>query len=291
MNNLLKLSLTFSCLLTLNTIHQSAQAETLETHLLLAQNNHSTHENHSPESPATSTQDLTETFELEPIPEDWGEPIHDHQTFEAVKIEQLEYRWNDSGETFNWDLQGWRGGDYRRFQVNTEGEIGINESTGEMELELLSSRLISPFWEFQWGAKYEHIYDPEESQGRAFATIGLQGLAPYLFEIDTDLSISHEGDISASFAVEQNFLLTQRLILQPEFKTNIAIQTVEDFGVGSGINDVELGLRLRYEINRNFAPYLGVNWHQKLFETADIARNEGEETSNLSVVGGVRLLF
>jgi copper resistance protein B len=267
------------------------QAETSETNFLLTQHNHSTHENQTPQNVAPSTQDFPQSVELEPIPADWGEPIHDHQTFGAIKVEQLEYRWNDDAETFNWDLQAWRGGDYRRFQVNTEGEIGLDESSGEMELELLSSHLIAPFWEFQWGAKYEHIYDAEDSDGRAFATIGLQGLAPYLFEIDTDLSVSHEGDISASFAVEQDFLLTQKLVLQPEFKTNIAIQTVDDFGVGSGINDIELGLRLRYEINRNFVPYLGINWHQKLFETADLAQKEGEETSNLSLVGGVRLLF
>lgn len=291
MNTVPKLSLFFGCLLITNVINQSAQAETFGTSLFLAQHNHSNHENYTPQHSVTPTQDLPQSFDLEPIPEDWGEPIHDQQTFGAIKVEQLEYRWSDDAETFNWDLQAWRGGDYRRFQVNAEGEIGLNESTGEIEVELLSSHLISPFWEFQWGAKYEHIYDAEDSHGRAFATIGLQGLAPYLFEIDTDLSISHEGDISASFSVEQDFLLTQKLILQPEFKTNIALQTVEDFGVGSGINDVELSLRLRYEINRNFAPYVGINWHQKLFETADLARDKGEQTSNLSVVGGVRLLF
>lgn len=99
------------------------------------------------------------------------------------------------------------------------------------------------------------------------------------------------GMVSARLQAEYQLLLSQQLILQPEFETNIAIQKVEEFGVGSGINDIELGLRLRYEISRKFAPYVGVSWTRKLGNTADLAREEGESVGNFTILGGARLLF
>lgn len=109
--------------------------------------------------------------------------------------------------------------------------------------------------------------------------------------MDGSLFVSQDGDVSARFSAEYQLLLSQRLILQPEFETNIAIQKVEEFGVGSGLNDLELGLRLRYEISRKFAPYVGINWTRKFGDTADLAREEGESTDNFSFVGGLRLFF
>lgn len=223
--------------------------------------------------------------------DDWGKPIHDDPIFWLIKAEQLEYRNNDSENTFNWDIKSWIGRDYHRFWIKTEGDIGLDSGHGEAELQLLYSQLISPFWELQAGIRYDQQFDSQESFGRGFAVLGVQGLAPYFFEIDTALFISHQGDISARFTAEHELLLSQRLILQPKFEMNLAAQTVERFGVGSGLNDIEFGLRLRYEISRQVAPYVGINWERKFGNTADLAKQERENISNFSLLGGIRLFF
>ncbi|MGB7518371.1 MAG: copper resistance protein B [Spirulinaceae cyanobacterium] len=224
-------------------------------------------------------------------PEDWPEPIDDNQIFWLLLLDQLEYRGNDGEDSFNWDILSWVGGDYERLWIKSEGEVGLDTGDGEAELQLLYGRLISPFWDLQAGLRYEQLYSSEGGPGRVFGVIGIQGLTPYFFEVDAALFVSQEGDVSARLAAEYQLLLSQKLILQPEFETNIALQTVEEFGVGSGINDVELGLRLRYEFNRQFAPYVGVNWTRKLGDTANFSRAEGDSVDNFAVVGGFRLLF
>lgn len=223
--------------------------------------------------------------------DEWPEPVEDSQIFSYFLIDQLEYRLNEEEDTFNWNGIGWIGGDYQRLWIKTEGDVGLNSDDSEAELQLLYGRLIAPFWDFQAGIRYDQVYSSEGGPGRAFGVVGVQGLAPNLFELEGALFVSQEGDVSARFAAEYPLLLTQRLILQPEFETNIAIQQVEEFGVGSGLNDIELSLRLRYEVNRRFAPYVGIHWTQKFGETANLAREDGEEVSNFAVVGGVRFLF
>ncbi len=111
---------------------------------------------------------------------------------------------------------------------------------------------------------------------------------PYRFDIEPALFITEEGDVSARLEAEYDLLLTQRLIL---LEVEIAGQDVEKFGVGEVFNDVELGLRLRYEIRREFAPYIGVNWTRLLGNTADFARQEGSEVDNVAFVAGVRMWF
>ncbi|WP_204101983.1 MULTISPECIES: copper resistance protein B [Spirulina sp. CCY15215] len=223
--------------------------------------------------------------------EKWPEPIHDSQTFWLILVDELEYRLNDEEDTFNWDVLGWVGGDYERLWIKTEGDIGLDSGDGEAELQLLYGKLISPFWDLQAGVRYDQLSSSDGDRGRVFGVIGVQGLTPYLFEVDAALFVSQEGDISARLKAEYQLLLSQRLILQPEFETNIALQPVEKFGVGSGINDIELGLRLRYEFSRKFAPYLGVQWTRKLGGTANLAREKGGSVNDFAVVLGFRLLF
>lgn len=223
--------------------------------------------------------------------EDWPSPIGDNQTYYLLLLDQLEYRVNDGEDTFNWDAISWIGGDYQRLWIKTEGDVGLDTGDGEAELQLLYGKLISPFFDFQAGIKYDQVFSSDGGSARASGVIGIQGLAPYLFELDTALFVSQDGDISFRFGAEYQLLLTQRLILQPEFETNLAIQDVEEFGVGSGLNNIELGLRLRYEINRQFAPYVGVNWTRKFGDTAELAEEDGESTDNFALVGGLRLLF
>jgi len=222
----------------------------------------------------------------------WPQPVEDDQVFSFLLFDQLEYRNNDGPDTFSWDVQGWIGDDYNRFWVKTEGDDNsFGNDGGEVEVQALYSRLIAPFWDFQAGFRYDWLYGDDPDRSRAFAVIGVQGIAPYEFNVEPALYISEEGDVSARLTAEYDVLLTQRLILQPRFELNAAVQDVEDFGIGDGFNEVELGLRLRYEIKREFAPYVGITWVRQLGNTADITRRNGEEVSNLAAVLGIRLWF
>ena len=215
-------------------------------------------------------------------------PIHDNEIFATFLADRLEYQTREGNETLFWDLQAWIGTDYHRLYLESEGEYLLDsEDVEEAEIELLYGFNISVFWDLRIGLR--HDFEPKPS--RTFAAIGLQGLAPYWFEVETTAYISDEGDISATLEAEYDILLSQRLILQPLIETDIALQQVEENRVGQGFNDIELGLRLRYEIRREFAPYIGVSWSRKLGETADMAEDEGEDIDVTSFVAGIRFWF
>ena len=160
-----------------------------------------------------------------------------------------------------------------------------------MEFQGLYSRAIGPYFDIQGGIRYDLAYQGSGNKSRGFAVIGLQGMAPYFFHIDGGMYISEDGDLSASVEAEYDLLFTQRLIGQPVFETKVALQDAPEWGVGSGINNIGLGFRLRYEFARKFAPYIGINWERKLGETADMARVGGGHVSNLSLLAGVRMWF
>ncbi|MCL7744386.1 copper resistance protein B [Guyparkeria hydrothermalis] len=222
----------------------------------------------------------------------WAPPVGD-EPYGRFLIDRLEYAAGDDEDSVNWEFQGWYGGDYNRVMVKGEGEDTVSGgSGGEIEkLDLLYSRLISAFWSIQGGVGYQLEYGPGPDHDRGFAVIGLQGLAPYWFEIDTNLRVSDEGDTSMDFEAEYDVQLGQRVVFQPRLATSYAFDKVEEFGVGQGINNVKLGVRLRYEIKREFAPYIGVSWNRKLGDTADMAEAEGEDTSDFRVLAGVRMWF
>lgn len=207
--------------------------------------------------------------------------------FGLLLIDQLEYRWNEGTDSTNWNAQGWFGGDYNRVWLKTDGASLSDGGVEEAEGQLLYSRLVAPFWDFQAGLRY----DEKPKPSRSYAVLGVQGLAPYWFELEAAAFVSEKGDVSARLEAEYDILLTQRLIMQPRFETNLAAQKVEALGIGQGFSDVELGLRMRYEIRREFAPYVGVSWSRKLGDTADFARQAGEDADNFAVVAGVRVWF
>ncbi|MEZ5895414.1 MAG: copper resistance protein B [Parvularculaceae bacterium] len=202
--------------------------------------------------------------------------------------DRLEYRTNEGEPKFLWDAQGWWGGDRNKLWLKSEGEYSFEEdSFEEAEIQALWSRAITRFFDFQAGVR--HDFAPGDD--RTFGVLGVQGLAPYWFEVDAALFISDEGDVSARIEVEYELLLTQRLILQPRSELNFAIQDVPQYSIGSGLSSVELGARLRYEIKREFAPYIGVDWTRSIGETADFVRADGRDPSGISFVAGVRLWF
>ncbi len=123
------------------------------------------------------------------------------------------------------------------------------------------------------------------------AVVGFEGLAPYWFEMEPAVFVSQDGDISARVTTTYDMFVTQRLIAQPRIEVNAAVQEVPEFGVGSGLNDLDLGFRLRYEIRREYAPYIGVSWQRRFAGTADLARLAGATVSDLAAVGGLRVWF
>jgi copper resistance protein B len=224
--------------------------------------------------------------------EDWPRLRMGQHVYSLLLFDQLEYRGNDGPDTFTWDAQGWIGGDGNKIWFKTEGAQELNsDRDGETEVQLLYSRLVSSFWDFQVGLRYDQLYGPGSDPWRLFTVLGFEGLAPYWFDVEPALFISEDGDVSARLTGTYDLLLTQRLIAQPRFELNVAAQEVEEFGIGEGVNDIELGLRLRYEIWREFAPYIGVSWLRQVGDTADIARREGEVVDNLTFVVGIRLWF
>ena len=226
------------------------------------------------------------------VGKNWPEPVEDHMRFRSLLVNQLEYQMNEGDDTLGWDAVGWYGGDYNRLWLKTEGEWRVSgERGGDAEIQALYGRLIAPFWDFQTGLRYDQFSGADFDRSRGFAVIGLQGLSPYRFEIEPALFISQDGDVSARLTATYDMLITQRLILQPRLDFDAAVQSAEKFGVGEGVNSIGLGLRLRYEIMREFAPYIGVQWLQQFGETADISRRNGGRAENVAVVFGVRLWF
>lgn len=221
---------------------------------------------------------------------DWPSPIHDDQLFWFVLFEQLELTSVSEATPVVWEVQGWVGGDYNRFWMKSEGEVATRGGGGDFEMQALYSRLIAPFWDLQAGVRYDRQLG-SGGLSRAHLALGVQGLAPYWFEVDPTVFVSQDGDVSARLNASYGMLLTQRLILQPAIEINLAAQTVEEWGVGSGLSDLSAELRLRYEFRREFAPYVGVGWFERFGRTADLARSAGERVSELGVLAGFRIWF
>ena len=223
----------------------------------------------------------------------WPAPVHDDQSFTFLRAEQLEFRVRDGGpDVARWEAQGWHGGDYQRLWIKTEGEQTVEGAAeGDLEVQALYSQLVAPFWDFQVGARYDSRFGAGSDIDRWFGVVGVQGLSPYEFEVEAALFISEDADVSARLTASTDFLITQRLILQPRFEAEIAVQEVAAFEVGQGLNYVELGLRLRYEFQREIAPYIGINWTKSTGETADLVSRGGGDASDLSLVAGISLWF
>jgi copper resistance protein B len=201
--------------------------------------------------------------------------------------DRLEYLSAGDGTSI-WDFQGWVGGDINRLWFKSQGEF--NSRTDNLEggeLEVLYGRAISPFFDLQAGIGQGLESGPSQSYG----VIGIQGLAPQWFEVDLAMRLSTDGDVTASLEAEYDLLLSQRLIMQPRFETALSIQDIPELGLGSGFSSFEFGLRLRYEIKRQFAPYVGVSWQRKLGGTADFARLAGDDPGEVSFLIGIKTWF
>ncbi|MCP1471791.1 copper resistance protein B [Sphingobium sp. OAS761] len=207
--------------------------------------------------------------------------------FSQLMIDRAEYRAGKGADGYHWEGEGWIGGDIDRLAVKSEGEGQVDGSLERAEVQLLYSRAINPWWNLLAGVRHDIRPQPQ----RSYATIGIEGLAPYFFELEAQAFLSDKGEAHLRLEGSYDQRITQRLILQPAAEVNIAAQTVPELGIGAGLSTVELGLRLRYEIVREFAPYVGVNWERKVGGTARMARADGDGVSATSLVMGARFWF
>ncbi len=208
------------------------------------------------------------------------------RTVWKVMADRMEVKTREGREDFVWEGAAWWGGDYNRLWFETEGETGLERvETGEASVELAYSRAVSAFFDVQAGARYDLA--PE---GRTAAMVGLQGLAPYWFEVDLEAWMDTEGDVRGAMEVEYDLLLTQSLVLQPRAEAEIAAQDIPELGLGAGFTEISIGARLRYDIRREFGPYVGVEWSRPVGETAQI-RAAGEDPGGVAALAGVRVWF
>lgn len=210
----------------------------------------------------------------------------DDPVLTKVMIDQFETRSTGGPDPLVIEAQGWIGKDLHKLWIKADIEQ-VSGETEEGELQFLYSRAIYSYWDFQIGLRH----DARPTPNRDWLAIGFQGLAPYFFEVDAALFIGEDGQTALRLEAEYEVLFTQKLILTPEIEVNFHGKNDEAVGTGSGLSDMELGLRLRYEIRREFAPYIGINWTKKYGNTADFARAEGEETSDAQFVVGFRAWF
>jgi copper resistance protein B len=248
-----------------------------------------THSVHQPPptaaAPGPYLPPITDADRAAAFPDLAGHEAHDGAVNYFVLLDQLE--WQDvEGDALNWDARSWIGTDLDRLWLRTEGEREDGR-TDSAFAEALYGRSFSRWWDLVIGVRNDFRPGPS----RTWGAIGVQGLAPYKFDIEATAYIGESGRTHARFEAEYNLLLSNRLILQPQLETELYGENDRRRGIGAGLSTVELGLRLRYEVRREFAPYLGVVWSRKFGDTADFARAEGERVEDTRLVAGVRIWF
>ncbi len=204
-----------------------------------------------------------------------------------VRIDRLERRIIKGGDGYHWEGEGYTGGDIDRLFFKTEGEGDGNGKLERAELQLLYSHAIGPYFNLQAGVRH----DVRPSPQRTYAVVAIEGLAPYWFDVEGEAFLSNKGEGFLRVEASYDQRITQRWILQPELELNFAAQTVPEIGIGAGLSSAEAGLRLRYEIVREFAPYVGISWERDFGETRRLARAAGEDRPATALVVGVRAWF
>jgi len=221
---------------------------------------------------------------------DWPSPVDDEMKHTFVLADVLEYRPARDGGDFRWDIEGWHGGDFNRLWFKSEGERDTAlKANYDIDVQMLYGRFVKNYYDFQVGVRVETQSFRGANVTRAHAVIGIEGLVPYRYELETALFLSHQGDVSGRVSFTRDYLLTQRWILQGRVEVNAAAQQAERFTTGRGLNNIEAGLRLRYEIRRKFGPYVGISYDRSFFRTADLVRQDGGDPKQLRFVVGVRV--
>jgi len=222
-------------------------------------------------------------YDFGPIPRP---RLADEHSFATLLVDRLEWAHTSDNSSAAYDLQAWYGRDYDRAVLKAEGNVD-NGKVQKGRAELLWGHAVSPFWDAQLGVRYDHGVDPE----RVWLAFGVQGLTPYWFEFDVTGYMSDAGHSELRLDASYDVLFTQRLILQPRIEADFYGKSDAKSQLGSGLSDLAPGIRLRYEIRREFAPYVGIEWAGKYGGTADFARAAGNAAEETSLVAGVRFWF
>lgn len=224
--------------------------------------------------------------------ESWPAPVKSYQTGQ-IMIDRLEVTRTDNDEdVVVWDMKAWYGGDRNRVYFKSEGENALDDGEpSELEsAELLASRLIAPFWQLQAGVGTSGS-TASDANRENYLVLSLLGIAPYRFEMDSSITVNEDGDIAASMEAEYDLRLTQVSYLQPRLELTAALTDAPDYERPSGFNSVRLGFRYRYELAREFAPYVGVYWSRALGDKAALVREGGDEANETGIVVGARMWF
>ena len=212
--------------------------------------------------------------------------MHDDPLVGMLLVDELEWQDASADDALAWNVSAWLGHDTGRLLIRSEGEL----TDGDVESsrsELLWSKPVTAWWDLVAGLRQDAGTGP----GRAYGLIGVKGLAPYRFRIEADLFGGEQGQFGTRLESDYEVLLTNRWILVPRAQLEAFARDDAATGVGSGLSQLELGLRLRYEIRREFAPYVGVEWSRKFGDTADFARDADASARNTRLVAGLRFWF
>src|SRR5260370_15381226 len=212
------------------------------------------------------------------------QPVMDTDIIAHAIFSQLEGRFNGANTEFRWEGQGWVGTDYDKLWIKSEGAFRGN-TLDDGQQQFLYDRAVTTYFDLQGGLRS----DLDSRPARNWAAFGIQGLAPYFFDLEATGYISSQGHLAAKLEASYDLLLTQRLILQPQVEVNLYSKADPARMVGAGFSDIDTGLRLRYEIDRKFAPYLGVVYEGKFGQTASLARRASQSTGDVRFVFGLRL--
>lgn len=232
------------------------------------------------------SQSATSTDPSKPVPSDWPSPIDDNRILNRIIFDQLEGRTSGPDTAFRWDGQGWVGTDRNKLWLKSEGTVSRGR-VGDGDTEALYDRPIPRLRYFDWQGGVR--VDLDSGPRRTWGAVGIEGLAPYYFDFEPTLYFRDGGHMAARVAGSYNMLITQRLILQPQLEMNFYNKDDPARGLGSGLSDLDSGLRLRYELSRKLAPYIGFTYSGTFGNTAEYARQSGRPVHAPRLVFGVRI--
>ena len=215
-----------------------------------------------------------------------SDSMNDAALFGKLLIDQLEYVHTPGADAAAIDAQAYYGGDLNKVWFKLDGERMSGRLRGT-RTEALWDHALNAFWDTQLGVRH----DLGDGPSRTWAAFGIQGLAPYWFDVEATAYVGQSGRTAIRIEAERDLRLTQRLIFTPDLELNAYSKTDAMRRIGSGLSNFELGLRLRYEVTRKFAPYIGVDWNRRIGKTAELVRQGGEPAFEHGLVAGVRIWF
>lgn len=212
---------------------------------------------------------------------------HGEMPAQKLLVDRAESRFRKGRDGYLLDMQAWYGGDIDKFWLKGEVEGNWGKQLEHAEIQALWSHAITPWFDLQAGARF----DAQPGPNRTHLALGIQGLAPYWWEVEGTVFLSNKGELTARAEGEYDLRITQKLILQPRAEVELSAEDIPELGIGAGLSEASLGLRLRYQVSPLVAPYVGVEYEHAFGDTRDFRRAEGEPADGFNLLAGVRLWF